>query len=363
MANNIDYNIRVGVIGNAEFQKFQKSVDGIARSARASQTQLTNMGAGLNKMKGNIASAANAFKGLAIAMVAREFTNTLTSFEDMRTTLKTIEGSAEGATAAFDNLNVLVQKTPFQIEELTNSYIKLKAAGLDPTNEQMMLFSDVASVTTDKIGSLNAMTDLFSRTTAGGLGLEELNRLADRGIPVFDILSEKLGISRLEISEMGKSAEGAGEMLAALSEGLTERFGGASEEALKNLSTAMSNFQGQVKVTIDQVVNSFGGTGGLAGLFQGMTALVSSLGNGFSSFASDIAPAVEGFKSIVANSEGLKIALTAIVAALALFAAPVTAVVAGIALLIANYDNLKAATLSVIDYFKQLVDYVERRRL
>jgi hypothetical protein len=97
------------------------------------------------------------------------------------------------------------------------------------------------------------MTDLLSRTTQGGLGLEELNRLGDRGIPVFEILAEKLGITRNEISEFGKSDEGARKITEALAEGLDERFGGATADRLGNISTLMSNFSIAVKNAAGQV--------------------------------------------------------------------------------------------------------------
>ena len=73
---------------------------------------------------------------------------------------------------------------------------------IQSTEDLLRTFTDAAAVTTDQVGSLTAITDLFARTTAGGLGLEDLNRLADRGLPVFDILNEKLGLSRTEISQI-----------------------------------------------------------------------------------------------------------------------------------------------------------------
>ena len=82
---------------------------------------------------------------------------------------------------------------------------------------------------------------MFARTVSGGLGLEELNRLADRGVPVFRILEEQLGLTRLQISEFGKTAEGAAKITEAFSRGIQEEFGGATQNVLDNLSTKVSN--------------------------------------------------------------------------------------------------------------------------
>jgi hypothetical protein len=205
--------------------------------------RLTNLNKGLlgvNRVAGLAATALGAIGG---ANLIRNIVTTTTRFEDLQTTLNTVAGSAKAGAEAFDFITQFSTKTQFGVEELTNTYIKLQTAGIKPTEELLTLFTDAAAVTTDQLGSLQAITDLFSRTTAGGLGLEELNRLADRGIPVFDILQQKLGRNRLQLSDLGKTAEGANVILTALTDGIRERFGGATEARLANTSVAFSNLQ------------------------------------------------------------------------------------------------------------------------
>jgi hypothetical protein len=86
------------------------------------------------------------------------------------------------------------------------------------------------------------------------LGLEEIQRLGDRGIPVLAILEEKLGLTRAEISEYGKTAEGAAEITKAFAEGINERFGGATQNLVSNLSTEFSN----AKIALQGVADEFG---------------------------------------------------------------------------------------------------------
>jgi len=191
-----------------------------------------------SKMKGLLAGAVTV-GGLGV--FTKNVVEASSRAEDLKTTLGTVTGSAEEGDKAFKFINDFATKTPFNIEELTETFIKLKASGIEPTEKLLTSFGDMAAVTTDRVGSLAAITDLFSRTTAGGLGLEDLNRLADRGIPVFDIFQDKLGLSRLEISEFGKTAEGAATLKDALLEGLDEDFGGGMEKASDNLSVSLSN--------------------------------------------------------------------------------------------------------------------------
>lgn len=210
---------------------------------------MRNIERNLGRLDKEARGVTNSFKllGGALAAVAtggaiRSIVQTTARFEDLQDTLNTVTGSARQGAQAFDFVKQFATSTQFGVEELTNTFIKLKGSGIEPTQKLLTTFTDAAAVTTDQIGTLNAITDLFSRTTSGGLGLEELNRLADRGLPVFKILEEQIGITRLEVSEFGKTAEGARKITEALSAGINQRFGGATQDKMDNLSTAMSNF-------------------------------------------------------------------------------------------------------------------------
>ena len=189
-----------------------------------------------------ISRATAALGALVSAATIGKIVQVTARFQDLETTLGAVFGGAEKGAQAFKAVQDLSTRTQFSVEDLATTFVKLGSAGIQPTEELLRTFTDAAAVTTDQVGSLTAITDLFARTTAGGLGLEDLNRLADRGLPVFDILNEKLGLSRLEISKFGQSAEGAQKILGALQEGIQERFGGATANRLQNLSTLMSNF-------------------------------------------------------------------------------------------------------------------------
>ena len=208
----------------------------------------------LNGIKSSIvgigASIAGAFTFKEIATISARF-------EDLRTTLGFLYGDVQTGAQAFEQIKSFASSSVFSVEELTSSVVKLKSAGLEPTIDQLRLFADVSSISTDSVGALQAITDLFARTTEGGLGLEDLNRLADRGIPVFQILADKLGITRLEVSELGKSAEGAQLILGELTAGLSETFSGASAAKAANLSQAFSNLQDAIANAADAF-----GTGG-----------------------------------------------------------------------------------------------------
>jgi phage tail tape-measure protein len=216
---------------NRKVGKLDKQFDKVDKSIKKTSGSFS-------KMKGLLAGAITVG---GLGMFTKSVVEASAKAEDLKTTLSTVTGSIEGGDDAFKFINDFATSTPFDIETLTNTFIKLKSAGVEPTLELLTTFGDMASVTTDQVGALEAVTDLFSRTTSGGLGLEDLNRLADRGIPVFKIFEEKLGLARLEVSKFGQSAEGAATLKDALLEGLNEDFGGGMAEKAKNLSTSISN--------------------------------------------------------------------------------------------------------------------------
>ena len=153
----------------------------------------------------SIAALKNSLTGLAGAFTSAfavdKVVGIAAQFEQLRVSLGILYKDTAAGAQAFDRIKTLAANSVFSVDDLTNTFIKLKSSGIEPTDEQLRLFADVSSVAADSVGALQAITDLYARTTAGGLGLEDLNRLADRGIPVFNILARTMGLSRLEVSK------------------------------------------------------------------------------------------------------------------------------------------------------------------
>lgn len=197
------------------------------RAINQSKGQVKGFETSSTKSVGNIR---NAFIALGGAAVIKSIATVGSSFQDLQNSLNVVFGGIDEGAAAFGRVQDFAASTQFSVETLTGAFVQLKGAGVEPTEELLQTFADTASVTTDQMGTFQAALDLVSRSTAGGLGLEDLNRLADRGIPVFNILQERLGLTRLEVSNFGKTAEGANTIVRELLNGLNQRFGGALQE-------------------------------------------------------------------------------------------------------------------------------------
>lgn len=188
-----------------------------------------------------------AFRALGVAAVAlvasfgiAGIISATSRYQDLQTTLSSLLGSTMAGAQVFSAISEFATRSQFSVEDLTSTYIRLGAAGIQPTETLLRRFADVAARTTDQTRSLNAITNLYARTVSGGFGLEQLQMLADAGVPVFQILEEQIGVTRAQVTEFGRSAEGAARGIAALERGFAA-FEGSSDALLGNLSVAISN--------------------------------------------------------------------------------------------------------------------------
>jgi hypothetical protein len=294
--------------------------------------QLSNLNSSGIKLGTVLKGAAAGLAALGAVKVGQFIVNTTQEFENLNTTLASVTGSAEEGAAAFDFISEFATKTQFGVDDLTKTFIKLKAAGIEPTEELLTTFTDTAAVTNDQIGSLEAVTDLFARSVSGGLGLEDLNRLADRGVPVFAILEEQLGLTRLQISEFGKTAEGANKITEAFQKGIQERFGGATENIINNLSTSFSN----AKIALQGVAFEFG---------QGLSPALKDAVNGFTDLVNN------NKETISALGELAGMALQGLVTALNLVLKAIGAVID----LFRGFINIVKDTVDTVKDFKTKV--------
>jgi len=293
-------------------QKYLVEIIGKDKTGKAFKQVQNNT----DKAKESVINLKNAIIALGTGAAIRSIINTTAKFQDLRTALTSVTGSAEGGAEAFAFISKFATQTQFGVDDLTETFIKLKAAGIDPTQKLLTTFTDTAAVTTDQLGSLQAITDLFARSISGGLGLEDLNRLADRGVPVFRILEEQLGLTRLEVSKFGQTTEGAAKVRDALVRGLNQSFGGATAERVKNLSTQMSNLG--IAFTNAQDVLGQGFSVELGNALDGITnfiveneELVKSLGQGL---GDALGVATQGIKNLSDNAELLKIIFGTLIA-------------------------------------------------
>ena len=132
-----------------------------------SKQALNKVQSNLDVVKKSAFNLKNALIGIGTALAVRSILQTTAEFED---SLDSVTGSIRSGGEAFKFISDFATRSQFSVQELTRSFITLKASGIQPTERLFRTFTDTASVTTDQLGTLEALTRVFSRGVQGGLG-------------------------------------------------------------------------------------------------------------------------------------------------------------------------------------------------
>ena len=315
----------------------------------------------VDRARKSVINLKNAILAIGTGVAVRSIINTTARFQDLRTSLSSVTGSAEAGAEAFRFITDIATKTQFSVEDLSRSFIKLKAAGITPSAEILNVFTNTAAITTDQIGTLEAVTDLFARTVSGGLGLEEIQRLGDRGVPVLRILEEQLGLTRGQISEFGKTSEGAKKIVDAFAKGIQDEFGDATANLLKNLNVQFSNLG--IAITDAQDI-----------LGQGLAPVIADITVSFTDFINvnqelirqigvNLGIALQdAIDLFILVSKNVEIATVAVIALVGAFS-PISAVILGTIAVVNLFRNSLEETLGIplrlADVFKGTFEFVK----
>ena len=256
---------------NAALDKIKKKSKDTGNSGKKGFAGLT---AQLGKLKGVAKLAGAAIVGIGAAIIP--IAKVGMAFEDLQISLNTVFGGIRGGQDAFESVIDFAKTTPFQIEDVTKAFVRLKSAGLEPDIEMLKTFGDAASIAGNATEAFASLVKIASKATGGGLGLEELEQLETQGIAVYPILQKQLGLTRDKIAEFGKSTKGAALVIKALQKGLKETTGGTMSARMENLSTKVSNLE----ISFKQLALSIfeGGLGDmLKSLTDRMTGFVDSI--------------------------------------------------------------------------------------
>jgi len=141
---------------NAQLNSFSNKIAGFSDQARKAGAAMTGFAVA---------------GGLAITKLAGAFG----TIEKMKVALKTsFQGSEEAANKAFETISKFSKETPFQLEEVTTGFLKLKNMGLDPSMEALTSYGNTAS----SMGKgLNDMVEAVADAATG-----EFERLKEFGI-------------------------------------------------------------------------------------------------------------------------------------------------------------------------------------
>ncbi len=202
------------------------------------------------RAKSSVGAVKKAFIALgsvgALVSLGKGVLSTAAAFEKMEASLKTVTGSAANANKAMKQIQAFTSSTPFQVEEVTQAFIKLKALGLKPSEESLRSYGNTASAMGK---SLNQMIEAVADAATG-----EFERLKEFGIKARS-QGDKVSLTFQGVTTtIGKNAEEIEGYLRGIG---NVQFAGAMDEQMGTIDGKVSN----LKDTIDRLFVALGEAG------------------------------------------------------------------------------------------------------
>ena len=162
------------------------------------------------------------------------------SFERFRTALETVEGSSGKARASMKWIDDFAVKTPFELDQVTDAFVKLRSDGMDPTRGLLRTLGDASAAAGKPLmRAVEAMTGAVSGDNEGlaEFGIEA--RAAEGGKVRYEY---EVG-GETKIAE-AMAADGA-QIRQVLGDIFDIKFGGAMAEESKTFMGMMGNLADQ----------------------------------------------------------------------------------------------------------------------
>ncbi|MGE4292394.1 MAG: tape measure protein [Desulfovibrio sp.] len=342
---------------------------------------------GLAEEIGSIGTKIGVLMAAAGYVLTTQLIAPATTFETMNATLEQLEGSTAGARKSMDWIVDFAATTPYELEQVTASFVKLRAYGLDPTNGLLRTLGDTASAMGKDVN--DAVEAIADAVTGENERLKEFGiKAAVSGSQIVYTYTDKLGRQMTKSADRNNRA-----MIQSTLEAIwNEKYGGAMAKRSSTMAGMWSNLkdvftQIQLKImnagVFDWLKDKLSGVlgtinamaksgeldrwaevigGKLVAAFEAAweigTAMVSVLGSLFSGLSSvaDVLGGWENLLGVLATLVAGKVivavvTLTAAVAKLGLvilttpvgwIMAAIAAIAAAVYLIIRNWDGIAA---------------------
>lgn len=359
-------------VGNAFLTAFQ----GIASKASSA------MGAVGNALKGIATGAVTVgIAGIGTALTAGF--SRLNAIDTASAKLRGLGNDAKSVDAIMANATASVKGTSFGLGEAATVAASAVAAGIKPGEQLETMLKGVANVAAATGGTMEETGSVFNKVAATGKAYtDNINQLSDRGLPIWQALADKLGVTTDEVremaskgkidfqtfsdaaasaagtvaTEMGTTVPGAfanlkasiGRIGANLLDGVFGKLGpliqaatkalGPMEDMAKGLGSAIGDVLGPAIDRVTGWLTKLGeGAGGITGKLSGMSGVIAPVAAAFGALG------LGGVGPLLTKIPILGEAFGGLANSLGLIGGPVGVAVAALGGLIATTPRLKSA--------------------
>lgn len=208
----------------AGFNRALGSIKSFVSGSRQAESEIKGLASSVSGLIAPLLGTVSAVAGIQkLVGVTREF-------DKLSAGLITATGSAEGSEQAFVAIQDFATKTPYDLAQVTDSFVKLVNFGLDPSERALTSYGNTSSA----LGrDLNQMIEAVADAATG-----EFERLKEFGIKASSEGDKVSFTFRGVTTTVGKNAKEIEEYLIKLGE---TNFGDAMANRMKTLDGALSN--------------------------------------------------------------------------------------------------------------------------
>lgn len=235
-----------------------RSVDQLDSKAKNADRSLKRLGDDLNRAGdsfvrfGTRASMALTAPITALGGFALK---TAAWFQQTDVAMQTFMGSAQQAHKYVQDLTQFSATTPFQVKDWLQGSRLLLAYGFQA--KQLIPTLKTLGDTTASFGIEPARLDNIIRALGemkafGRVYGRQLLMLAMNGIPIYNILQEKLGLTSQQIHEIGLQGLDSAKVIPLILQGLKQTFGGQMQRQMQTFNGLWSNLMDNVTITANR---------------------------------------------------------------------------------------------------------------
>ncbi len=341
-----DINFSVAVTGLAGVQggiaSLSQTFNGVSNSAQSLGTRMRDIGNSISDFGRSAQSIGRSLLPITgvIGGVGLAAVKLSSDFEQARIAFSTMLGSAREGDRFLRQLADFAKRTPFQFTELQEAAKRMMALGFESKQviPTLRIIGDAVAGLGSGSEGINRITLALGQMQAKGkVTAEEMRQLAEAGIPAWEILANKIGVSIPEAMEMArKGMISASVAIPAILEGMNERFGGLMQKQAQTIGGIWSNLVDSIKLNLVSLGNDIVRIFDLKGVLVGITQFADRV-------TSEWARLDDSTKKIVLVMAGLAAAIPPVLIGLGALSVAVGAAVTGFGILMGVLSPLTLA--------------------
>lgn len=233
------------IFESESLKKFRKEQQKASKSTK-------NLKSGLTNLK-------TAIVALGLTRLAGEALDIAKQFDKISQSLKTVTSSQQEANNEFKFLNQISDDLGVSLLTVSEGYVRLLGATKgtplagkvtkDLAQGVFELSTAMGLAETETTGIIRAVSQI---ATKGKLSSEELQQLAERGVPAFQLASKAIGVTTQELNKMLEGGKVLSEdFLPKFSKQLRKEFAGAADAASNSIQANTNRLKNEWSRALD----------------------------------------------------------------------------------------------------------------